>query len=106
MKITVPRAAAESGTLRVWLRRIPEASDTVHAFRLGPDGKPNVEVGRAEVYGRGHGSAATERVMLLFRLRSQDGIVPVVANEVLELLVETPGSEGYADVELDILEIL
>lgn len=106
MKITVPRTAAESGTLRVWLRRIPETSHTVHAFRLGPDGKPNVEVGCANVYGRGQGSAATERVMLLFRLRGQDGIDPVVADEELDLRIESPGSDGYIDAELDILEIL
>jgi hypothetical protein len=106
MKIKVPRAAAEFGTLRIWLRRIPVSSDTVYAFRLGPDGKATEEVARAHVYGRGESSAASERFMLLFRFRPVEGLVPPHAGEEIELRIAAPDGDGYVAAELDIVEIL
>ena len=106
MKITVTPAAAKSGALRVWLRRIPEASGTIVAFRLGEDGQPTEEVSRTDVYGRGEGSSATQRCMLLFRFRPGDDQPPLEAGESLELRVADPKSDGYRPAELDITEII
>jgi hypothetical protein len=105
MKIKVPRAAAESGTLRIWLRRIPVSSDSVYAFRQGPDGKATEEVARADVYGRGEGSAATERIMLQFRFRPIEGVAPPHAGEELDLRIADHDGHGYVDADLDILQI-
>lgn len=105
MRINIPREAADSSVLRVWLRRVPVSSETIHAFRLGPDGKTLEEVAHADVYGRGEGSTATERVMLQFRFRPLEGIEPPRAGEELELRVVNPDGGGYVPAELDIIEI-
>ena len=105
MKIKVPRSAAESGTLRVWLRRIPVASDTIYAFRAGPNRSGAEEMGHAHVYGRGEDSDATERVMLLFRFQPSERAEPLREGEELELYVTAPEGDGFIPADLDIVEI-
>lgn len=107
MKITVPATAAQSGVLRILLRRIPVWSEVVYAFRLGPDGAPASEVARAHVYGRGEGSDATERVTLQFRFRVAEGEEPPYAGETLLLCVALGEAGRYVplDHDLDVLEV-
>ncbi|MBV1859630.1 MAG: hypothetical protein KUG77_14550 [Nannocystaceae bacterium] len=83
MRITVTPAAARSGFLRVWLRRIPVNSGRVLAHTIGPDGARGGVFAQAEVYGRGPGSAATQRCALLFQPVKGSAVWRV--GEVLEL---------------------
>ena len=105
MKVKVTAEAAESGTLRVWLQRIPDESGTVHAFRLNADGTATKELATATIYGRGKGSSARERVMLLFRFRIRKGVQAVIAGEEIELCVVSPEGEGYVPAHLEISSV-
>jgi len=102
MEITVTQKTAEEGVLRVWLRRIPEDSYVVHAFRKadGPEAEP---IGQAHLFGRGEGSPAREKAMLLMRLERPRGSAPLRPGEALTLRQEAPGG-GYEEIELDVLE--
>lgn len=102
MDITLPASAAQSGTLRVWLNRIPVSSGTVRVFRVAEDGTTGPEIGRTDVFGRGEGSAATQRSMLLLRL---DAATPLHAGETLRLLADEDGDAGLREAELDVLSI-
>ena len=105
MEITVPESAARSGTLRVWLRRVPVSSDTVYAFRVGPDGATGQPIVYANVYGRGEQSTASENVMLLFRSTGGEKHQPLRQGEKLRLRTKSVASDRYEDVKLDILRI-
>ncbi len=103
MQIAVPLSAVERGQLRIWLRRVPEASDTVYAFRLAPDGSEQDLIGEASVYGRGKGSSAREKSMLLFRMHPVTEEAPLCVGEHLRLMVKRIGDSSYQDVDLDVL---
>lgn len=104
MDITVTPSAADTGTLRVWLRRVPVSSDTVYAFRVASDGTVGKAIGYANVYGRGPGSTASERFMLLFRITGDgQGEPQLRTGEILRLQVRNPADDGYEDAELDVL---
>ncbi|MEZ5931538.1 MAG: hypothetical protein R3F54_06230 [Alphaproteobacteria bacterium] len=105
MRINIPPSAAESGTMRVWLRKVPDASNVVHAFRVDRDGTATKEVARAYIYGRGAGSTASERVMLLFRFQPEPGRAPPRAGEELELRAAAPDGRGFVPIELDIIGV-
>lgn len=104
MDVQVTNRAARENVLRIWLSRAPKHSNIFYAFR--PDQDPGVEkpLGEAHVYGRGFGSDAMERVMLIFYLKTS-GIVPdYKEGETLKLL--TRNKDGsYQDSFLDILEV-
>jgi hypothetical protein len=105
MDIGVTKSAADSGVLRVWLRRVPVSSDTVHALRIAPDGRDGQVVAEATVFGRGEGSSAAERIMLLFRPAYGQEAVTLKAGETLRLKTQNPQSGAYEDVDLDVLLI-
>lgn len=85
------------------MRRIPEWSGSVYAYRLGPDGNPTEEVARAAVYGRGRGSPATEAFTLVFRFRPIEGQKLPAEGEELELHVDTADGSGTEPAVLDVL---
>ncbi|KKC99178.1 hypothetical protein KY46_13800 [Photobacterium halotolerans] len=111
MKITVPATAANSGILRVWLRRIPADSQIIYAFRTSPDAMNNYPVSQAPIYGRGQDSPAIEKVMLQFQVNSEEQ--PFRAGEVLILkklkssydASANPPLNAYEDIEFDVIEI-
>ena len=105
MDITITPSAAEKGTLRVWLRRVPDDSNIVYAFRSDENGEEGEPVGEAYIYGRGKESTASERVMLLFRLNRSEGDAPFRQGEILKLKVLGPDGEGYSDIELDVIQL-
>lgn len=109
MEVELTPAAAEEGVLRVWLRRIPEQSGVVYAFRksgLGTDDTSDKEpAGEAYLYGRGKDSEAREKVMLMFRLRRDQKMGAFRPGEKVDLKVRSLEGEALLDVELDILEI-
>ena len=103
MDITAAKSAAVSGVLRVWLRRVPVSSDTVHVLRITPDGRDRRVVAEATVFGRGEGSLAKERIMLLFRSAYGQEPVALKASEILRLKTQNPQNGAYEDVDLDLL---
>lgn len=105
MDITVTKSAADTGILRVWLRRVPVASDTVYAFRITPDGQDGQVVAEATVFGRGEGSSAKERIMLLFRTAYGQEPVTLETGETLRLKTLNPTDGSYEDADLDLLLI-
>ena len=105
MRIKITRQAAESGTLRVWLPRIPEKGGIVHACRMSDDGKEFEEVASASLYGRGVGSSAIERAMLLFRLPIGMQSGSIKAGQELELCWEYPEGGEYIPASFEILKI-
>ncbi|MBS8226210.1 hypothetical protein [Vannielia litorea] len=102
MDITLTPKAAEEGILRVWLRRIPEESYIVHAFRQddGPEAEP---IGTATIFGRGEGSAAREKAMLMIRLTRARGSRPLKPGEALTLCSEAADG-SYEALDLDVIE--
>jgi hypothetical protein len=104
MNIRLTRAAAEDGVLRVWLRRIPEESNIVFAFRTSQGEIKGQPVSEAYVYGRGVGSTASERAMLLFRLPPAIGGA-FREGETLNLMVRNADGNGYDDIDLDVLQV-
>ena len=105
MKITITAQAAKSGTLRIWLSKIPQSSNSVYAFRLDDHGKITDQVAHATIYGAGTGSRARERTMLLFRFPPQVGIAPPHAGEELGLYLDAPDGKGYMDANFDIVSV-
>ena len=105
MDIRVTRSAAEEGVLRVWLRRIPDESNVVYAFRTGQGEDKEQPIGEAYIYGRGIGSTASERAMLMFRLNSVRDGAPFREGETLKIKVRNANDDGYDDIDLDLLEV-
>jgi hypothetical protein len=105
MDIAITRAAAEEGVLRIWLRRILEQSNVVYAFRTGQGQDKDEPVGEAAIYGRGIGSAASERAMLMFRLSRARGDAPFREGEILKLKARNADGDGYDDIDLDLLQV-
>lgn len=103
MKITVPPHAARDGALRIWLRRIPVRSQIVYAFRSGKSQDDNHPVSQAVLYGRGEGSSASERVMLLFRPNKNEP--PFQAGEVLTLKVHHTDKDEFQEIDFDVSHI-
>jgi len=104
MDIEITPKTARERVLRIWLERVPESSDVVYAFR--PDQKPDEDdpVAEAHIFGRGVGSDAMERVMLIFYLGTRDQDDAYVEGDVLRLLIRNEDG-GYDDISLDVLEI-
>ncbi|KDM91268.1 hypothetical protein [Photobacterium galatheae] len=103
MKVTVSPHAAQEGTLRIWLRRIPVSSQIIYAFRSGHPHNRNEPVSQAFIYGRGEGSSASEHVMLLFR--PGENIQPFQVGEELTLKVRDEKTGHYQEIELDVTHI-
>ncbi|GGX41904.1 hypothetical protein GCM10007385_06840 [Tateyamaria omphalii] len=87
MEVTLTENALKEGVLRVWLRRIPDEGGIVHAYAVN---NPNsaTPVASATLYGRGAGSDASERVMLVFRLNLDDVAGALSAGDVLNIQLE------------------
>lgn len=104
MDVQVTIRAAREKVLRVWLSRVPMHSNIVYAFRPNQDPEVDKPLGEAHVYGRGSGSDATERVMLIFYLKT-DGVSPSYKEgETLRLLTRTEDG-SFEDTFLDIVEV-
>lgn len=85
MKLT--KKAIQDRILRVWLRRIPEESGILHAYLVGSQ-TPDEPIGTATLYGRGWGSSANERTMLLFRLVHDTPSVSLTVGDVVSIRFE------------------
>ena len=84
MEIALTDRAVKEGVLRVWLRRVPEEGGMVHAFT----DLSAAPVASAALYGRGAGSQAKERAMLLFRLTPEFRRQAPSAGTVLKLQLQ------------------
>lgn len=103
MDIRATHKSEKEQVLRIWLKRIPVESPTLYLFRketIGPDHEP---IAQALVYGRGEGSSAMERTMVLFRINPESD-ARIMHGE--ELCVKIQSDDGrYKDIALDILSI-
>jgi len=101
MDIVLTETALKEGVLRVWLRRIPDEGGMVHAYAIG---NPNLTapVASAPLYGRGPGSLARERTMLLFRLNLDEVEGHMSAGDVLKLQLEGDVSGAF---QFDVLNV-
>lgn len=98
-----PKTAREK-VLRVWLARVPEDSDIFYAFHPDQDPEADEPLGEAHIYGRGFGSDAMERVMLIFYLKTAEDLPNYTEGETLRLL--TRNKDGsFEDTFLDVLEV-
>lgn len=101
MRLALTENALKEGVLRVWLRRIPEEGGNVHAYAVD---NPSIStpVASATLYGRGSGSSAKERVMLVFRLNMDELAGLISAGDELEIQLE--GDDGRS-FSFDVLEV-
>ncbi|WP_299601711.1 hypothetical protein [uncultured Tateyamaria sp.] len=101
MELALTENALKEGVLRVWLRRIPDEGGIVHAYAVN---NPNIStpVASATLYGRGSGSTASERTMLVFRLNMDELAGLISVGDALEIRLE--GDENGA-FKFDVLEI-
>ena len=104
LEIRLTEKAIRDGVLRVWLQRIPEAGGVLHAFAVE---KPHIHqpVGMATLYGRGKGSSAQERVMLLFRLQNNSADDPLRVGDLIDIRFEDAGDDALQQLELDIIAV-
>ena len=102
MQVRLSQQAIDEGILRVWLRRIPIEGGMLVAFRS--DGDNSEPVATAALYGRGHGSNAMERTMLLFHLAPQSDRT-LREGDMLTIKIEGQTDSEYADIDLDVLEV-
>ncbi|MEP2031092.1 MAG: hypothetical protein ABJI96_20530 [Paracoccaceae bacterium] len=105
MEITVTKSAAETGHLRVWLKRVPVLSETIYAIRINSDGSDGPIVAEATVFGRGEGSTASQRSMLSFRLVGGNEAQKLGSGETLRLKTRSLTEETFEECELDLLMI-
>lgn len=101
MELVLTEHALKEGVLRVWLRRIPDEGGIVHAYAVN---NPNIStpVASAPLYGRGAGSEASERTMLMFRLNTDALAGQISAGDTLELRLEGDESKAF---KFDVLEV-
>ena len=103
-QIRLTPKAVEDGVLRVWLRRIPEEGGEVLAFREGQAHAGVEPLASAFLYGRGPGSTAQERAMLLFRLPREMVGTPLEVGELIELRLD-PVADKDLVVHFDVVEV-
>ena len=104
MDVQVTPKTARENVLRVWLSRVPEDSDVFYAFHPSHDPEVDSPLGEAHIYGRGVGSAAMERGMMIFYLKTTEVVPELFEGETLRLLARNKVG-GYKDVFLDIVEV-
>lgn len=102
LEIRLTEKAVKDQVLRIWLRRIPEESGILHAYKVKRT-EPDQLVGTTTLYGRGPGSSAQERAMLIFRLAPPSASVRLLVGDLIEVRIEA--EDGLRAVEFDILEI-
>ncbi|MEM9709859.1 MAG: hypothetical protein AAF871_13845 [Pseudomonadota bacterium] len=104
MDVPVTPKTARENVLRVWLARVPESSGVFYAFHPHQDPEADEPLGEAHIYGRGAGSDAMERVMLIFHLRTAETMPQYSEGDTLRLLTRNKDG-GFEDTALEIVEV-
>lgn len=104
MEVRLSEKAINEGILRIWLRRIPIDGGILFAFatKNSDDDEP---IGMATLYGRGHGSSARERTMLIFRLSPDKQSGNLAVGDLVEIKIEGLKEGEFRKIDLDIVAV-
>ncbi|MEO1108002.1 MAG: hypothetical protein AAFX90_08795 [Pseudomonadota bacterium] len=102
MDVRLTDKAVKDRVLRIWLRRVPEAGGFLQAWHIDANENER-QIGSATLYGRGVGSTAQERAMLLFRLPPDTDDLKLSVGDRVQVRIEE--GSGFKELNLDVSEI-